>query len=178
MSLVTAFYISSVVAANLITANTGPVPIGPFLVTWGTFLIGATLVLRDFVQLRHGCGASYQAILVALVLSAVASVVLHDPLAITGASAIAFAFSEIIDTELFTRVRSSLAGRIFLSGTVSGLADSAIFVVLGLSPLTTGFVPWAFIPSAIVGQYLVKTAMTAIGATVSLRMRAVPVRRG
>jgi hypothetical protein len=46
-----------------------------------------------------------------------------------------------------------------------------LFVVLGLSPLTTGFVPWAAIPGAIVGQYIVKTAMQAIGATFSAQLR-------
>jgi queuosine precursor transporter len=171
VSFVTGLYLLSIVAANIITAGTAPLTIGPFTVPWGTFLIGGTLLLRDFVQLRHGRRTAYLAILVALVLSAVASATLGDPLAITAASAVSFAMSESLETEIFTRFRSSLAGRILLSGTTASLVDSVSFVILGLSPLTTGFVPWAAVPGAIVGQYIVKTAMQALGATFSAQLR-------
>lgn len=163
-------YISSIVAANVITAGTAPLAVGPFIVPWGTFLIGATLVLRDAVQLRFGRQASYVGILLALAASAATSRGLGDPLAITGASAVAFAFSETAETEIFSRFRRLLAVRIFWSGTISSLIDSSLFILLGLSPLTTGIVSWAFIPAAIVGQYAVKTVMVALGSGASLRM--------
>jgi uncharacterized PurR-regulated membrane protein YhhQ (DUF165 family) len=168
-----AAYVLAIVLANVITARTLPLPIGPFLIPWGTWLIGLTLLLRDFVQLRHGRPTAYVAIGAALVASAISSAVLHDPLAITAASATSFAFSESLETEVFTRFRAFLAARILWSGTLGSLVDSVLFVTLGLSPLTTGFVPWAFIPAAIIGQYLIKTLMMAAGASASATLRRV-----
>ncbi|HLY64760.1 MAG TPA: VUT family protein [Chloroflexota bacterium] len=169
-------YILAIVAANVITARTLPLAVGPLLVPWGTWFIGLTLLLRDFVQLRHGRAFSYGAIAGALVASAITSRQLGDPLAITAASAVSFAFSESLETEVFSRLRAFLAKRIFWSGTFGSLVDSVLFVTLGLSPLTTGFVPWAAVPGAILGQYIVKTAMVSAGAVASsaLRQRLAP----
>ena len=164
-------YVAAIVAANVITARTLPLALGPFLVPWGTWFIGLTLLLRDFVQLRHGRRVAYAAIAVALLASAASSAVLRDPLAITAASAVSFAFSESLETEVFTRFRSVLALRIAWSGTLGSLADSVLFVTLGLSPLTTGFVPWPLVPAAIAGQYVVKTLLLAAGAAASSTLR-------
>lgn len=161
-------YIGTIVTANIITAGTVPLTLGPFIVPWGTFLIGATLVLRDAVQLRFGRRVSYVGIVLALLASAISSAALGETLAITGASAIAFAFSESAETEIFSRFRRVLAARIFWSGTMSSLIDSTLFVVLGLG--LTGIVPWQFITTAILGQYVVKTAMVSFGSGVSLRV--------
>lgn len=163
-------YISTIVAANIITAGTAPLAVGPLIVPWGTFLIGATLVLRDAVQLRFGRRVSYAGIVLALIASAGSSHALGDTLAITGASAVAFAFSESAETEIFSRFRSVLALRILWSGTLSGLIDSVLFILIGLSPLTTGIVPWQFVSTAILGQYIVKTVMVSLGSGISLRM--------
>lgn len=164
-------YIATIVLANIITAGTVPLGVGPFLVPWGTFLIGGTLVLRDIVQLRYGRRASYGAIALALVASAASSAGLSEPLAITAGSAVAFAFSETAETEIFSRFRSVLAARVLWSGTVSSAIDSVLFIVVALSPLTTGIVPWAALPLAIAGQYLVKTLMVSVGAAASLAIR-------
>ncbi|MDE3075254.1 MAG: VUT family protein [Chloroflexota bacterium] len=169
--MVVVAYVAAIVAANVITARTLPLAIGPFLVPWGTWFIGLTLLLRDFVQLRHGRRFSYGAIAVALIASALSSARLGDPLAITGASAVSFAFSESLETEIFSRLRAFLARRIFWSGTFGSLVDSVMFVTLGLSPLTTGFVPWPAVPFAIIGQYVVKSGMIALGATASSKLQ-------
>jgi|SRR5690348_12533204 len=166
-------YVSAIVAANVITAGTSPLAAGPFIIPFGTFLIGGVIVLRDAVQLRFGRRASYAAIIVALLASALSSHALGDTLAITGASAAAFAFSESAETEIFSRFKSVLALRILWSGTVASVLDSVIFILLGLSPLTTNIVPWQFIPAAVLGQYVVKTAMVSVGSAVSLWLRGV-----
>lgn len=161
-------YVLSVVAANVITASTMPleVTIGNtlFIVTWGTWFIGATFFLRDAVQVRYGRAVAYQAIAVALVFSLVFSIWNGDVFWIVAASALAFGFSEVLDTEIFTRLHSTLAKRVLISGVFGGLLDSALFVIVGLSPLTTGFVPWSAVPAAILGQWIVKSALQALAA--------------
>ena len=158
------FYIVSIVFANVITAATHPFKVLFFIIPWGSWFIGATFVLRDMVQRERGRLFTYKVIGVALVLSALFSKALGDSLMITVASCLAFAVSETIDTELFTRLRCTFAKRIWWSGVAGGLFDSGIFVIIGLSPLGANFVPWAFVPSAVLGQYLVKVIMQGIGA--------------
>ncbi|MCI3918665.1 VUT family protein [Paenibacillus sp. TRM 82003] len=157
-------YLASIVAANVVTASFAPLALGPLLVPAGSLLIGATFVLRDFVQRAFGRALTYAAIGGALLLSAVTSWLLGDTLWITFASAAAFLLSETTDTELYTRLRLPMAWRVFYSGFVGGALDSALFVVVGLSPIGAGFLPWEAVGYAIAGQILVKTALQALGA--------------
>lgn len=157
-------YVAAIVAANIITAGTTPLDVGPLLIPWGTWLIGATFVLRDLVQLRHGRHGAYAAIGVALAASALTSAALGDTLAIVVASALAFAVSESADTEVFTRMRGRLPKRVAASGTVGALLDSVIFAVVGLSPVWSGIVPWDALPQVIAGQLVVKVALQFIAA--------------
>lgn len=161
-----AAYLTAIVAANIITAALAPLVFGVFIVPMGSFLIGATFILRDLVQRKYGRKKTYALIVLALVLSAISSFLLGDTLAIVGASAVSFLVAETTDTEIFTRLKASLAKRVFYSGLVGGTLDSAVFVVVGLSPIGAGFLPWAAVPAAILGQVIVKTVMQALGAGV------------
>lgn len=157
-------YVGAIVAANVITARTVPAEIGPFLVTWGTWAVAVTFVLRDVIQVRWGRAVAYLAIVVALAASAVTSAALGDTLAVVVASALAFAVSESLDTEVFTRLRAGLPERVAVSGVIGGLFDTAIFVVVGLSPLWSGIIPWSAVPKAILGVFLAKALLQFVGA--------------
>lgn len=162
-----AAYIAAVIAANLLTAHYAPADIGPFLVTWGTWMIGATFILRDLLQRAHGRTVAYIAIATGLAASAATSRALEDPLWITAASAAAFAISETADTETYTRIRARLSTRIAASGAVAVPLDTIVFATIGLSPLTTGYVPWASMPNLILGQLLIKGALQAGAAAIA-----------
>lgn len=162
MSIV--LYISAILLANLLSTKLSPIEIGPFLISPGTFTIAVSFILRDLVQNRYGRAKTYMFIGISLVLSAATSKVLGDSMAIVIASACAFAVSETTDTEIYTRLRLPMAWRVWWSGVAGGILDSSIFVILGLSPLGMGFIPWAFIPMAILGQALFKIIMQGIGA--------------
>ena len=156
-------YLIAIIIANVITAAFAPLQIGLFLIPWGTWLIGAALVLRDVIQHKYGRRYAYLAIVAALILSAVTSKILGDTLAITIASAISFIISESADTEIYTRFKVSFLKKVFASGIVSSFLDSIIFVTIGLSPLFSGFLPWDVIPNAVLGQFVVKSLMQVIG---------------
>lgn len=160
------FYIFTILLANLLSAKIAPLEIGPFLISPGTFTIAASFILRDLVQNRYGRRKTYYFIGLALALSAITARGLGDPLTIVIASACAFAVSETSDTEIYTRLRLPMAWRVWWSGLVGGILDSSIFVILGLSPIGMGFIPWSFIPMAVIGQALFKIAMQGIGALV------------
>jgi uncharacterized PurR-regulated membrane protein YhhQ (DUF165 family) len=157
-------YLISIVTANVITAALAPLTFGIFIVPMGTFLIGATFILRDLVQNKYGRKKTYLFIATALVLSAFVSFLLGDTLLIVFASAISFAVAETSDTEIYTRLNLPMNWRVFYSGLVGGLLDSVIFVVIGLSPFGANFLPWEAVPSAILGQVIVKTIIQGFGA--------------
>jgi uncharacterized PurR-regulated membrane protein YhhQ (DUF165 family) len=156
-------YVLSIIVANVITAKFAPLNLGLVIIPYGTFLIGATFFLRDMVQLKHGRKKTYSIIIVALILSAISSYLLKDTLWIVFASAISFLLSEFSDTEIFTRLKKNLYKRIFYSGLIGGTIDSALFVIVGLSPVGANFLGWELVPYAIIGQVIVKTLMQLVG---------------
>jgi queuosine precursor transporter len=159
-------YLVSIIAANVVTAAFTPLIMGIFIVPMGTFLIGATFIFRDLVQNKYGRKKTYMFIGLALLLSAVVSSILGDTLIIVLASAVTFAIAETTDTEIYSRLKLPMSLRVLYSGIVGGILDSAIFVVLGLSPLGANFLPWEAVPSAILGQVIVKTIIQGIAALI------------
>ena len=154
-------YLLLIAAANLLTAKFDPLVLanGTLIVPVGSLFAGAVFVLRDMVQMKHGRRKTYATILWAAALSAVLSVGLGDTAHVAVASVAAFFASEAADTEIFSRLRSSIVARVLLSGVVGGCVDSILFVLLGLSPLGAGMIPWAAVPSAVLGQMLVKVGV-------------------
>lgn len=85
---------------------------------------------------------------------------------IVAASALSFVIAETADTEIYTRLKLPMAWRVLYSGIVGGLLDSAVFVIVGLSPLGAGILPWEAVPTAILGQIIVKTIIQLFGALI------------
>lgn len=157
-------YIAVIAVANVVTASFAPLHFGVIIIPVGTFIVGVTFVLRDFVQNIIGRRATYVVISVSLIISAVTSYLLGDTLFITAASALSFAISEALDTEVYSRLKATLTKRVLYSGIIGGTADSVVFVIIGLSPLGAGFLTWSAVPAAIIGQVVVKSAMQGISA--------------
>lgn len=153
------FYVAAIVIANIVTASFAPLSLGAFLIPCGTLFIGLTFILRDLVQNQHGKATTYKVIGLALLISAISSSLLGDTLWIVFASACAFLVSETTDTEIYSRLKLPMSWRVLYSGIVGGVLDSVIFVVIGLSPIGANFVPWEFVPMAILGQVIVKTLL-------------------
>jgi uncharacterized PurR-regulated membrane protein YhhQ (DUF165 family) len=159
-------YLLLIAAANLLTAKFDPLVMagGTLIIPVGSLFAGAVFILRDLVQLKHGKRKTYTTILWAAALSAVLSVGLGDTAHVAVASVAAFFASEAADTEIFSRLRRSLLARILLSGVVGGCLDSILFVLLGLSPLGANMIPWETVPSAVLGQMLVKIGVQVVAA--------------
>ncbi|CAM5220683.1 VUT family protein OS=Ureibacillus acetophenoni OX=614649 GN=SAMN05877842_104183 PE=4 SV=1 [Ureibacillus acetophenoni] len=171
------FYLLSIVTANVVTARFAPLEFSMFIVPMGTLFVGATFIFRDLVQNKYGRAKTYLFIFIALILSGVVSFSLGDTLMIVAASALSFAIAETADTEIYTRLKLPMGWRVFYSGLVGGLLDSVVFVVVGLSPLGAGFLPWEAIPAAIIGQVIVKTIVQMIGALILSQGLAIKAKR-
>ncbi|GEM_PF-188695 len=159
-----AIYLLSIILANVITARFAPLELGPLIIPYGTLLIGLTLVMRDMVQNRFGRLRTYLLIGLALLLSALSSYLLGDPLWVVFASTLSFIISETADTEIYTRFKLPFIKRVMYSGIVAGFLDSAIFVIVGIGPLGLKFVSWNLVPYAILGQWVAKVLMQLIVA--------------
>lgn len=154
-------YLLLIAAANLLTAKFDPLVLGggALIVPLGSLFAGAVFVLRDLVQIKHGRLKTYTLILCASVLSSVLSILLGDTAHVAVASVVAFFISESVDTEIFSRLRKTLAKRVLISGIVGGCLDSVVFVILGLSPLGSNTLTWGAVPSGVLGQLLVKSCV-------------------
>ena len=160
------FYLIVIIIANVVTAKFAPLHLGVFIIPWGSFLIGVTFILRDMVQNKYGKRNTYLFICIALALSAISSYLLGDTLWIVFASAISFLVSETVDTEIYSRVKKSMSVRVLYSGTIGGILDSTLFVIIGLSPIGAGMVPWEGVWMAILGQIFIKIIMQLAGVLV------------
>lgn len=173
-------YLLTIAVANIITAKFAPFVLcgGVIVVPVGSFLVGLTFIVRDIVQVKHGKKRTYSTILAALMLSAVMSIILGDTAYIAVASASSFFVSEAIDTEIFSRLRRSIIRRILWSGIFGCIADSALFVIVGLSPMGADMLTWNQVPFAIIGQAVVKTSVQAVAIVVnSTRLRRLEEER-
>lgn len=167
-------YAAVIVAANYLTATTVPWFVSGVAITAGTWLIGPAFVLRDVVQLAYSRRVAYAVVAVALAANFAMSRHYADLAWITFASTCAFAASAVIDTEAFTRLRYRLPERVAASGVGAGVVDSAIFAVVGLSPLTTGIVAWGDVWRVVVAQVIVKAACVAVCSAPFYRFKAAP----
>ena len=161
-----ALYIASIVIANAMTAHLGLIPIGfGLVVTAGTLAAGAALIVRDAVQKTSPRSLLFGAIVVGALVSSLTS---SPSLAV--ASGLAFLVSELVDTAVFTPLRSRLALAVVLSSVVSAPIDTVLFLHLAGFPVT-----WA----SVVGQLIVKTALALMvaGYLVRKERNAVPIWR-
>lgn len=159
-------YLLLIAASNLLTAKIPPFVLaeGVLIIPVGSVLVGAVFVLRDLIQMQHGRADTYITIARATFLSAALCIITGETAHIALASLMAFLAGEVIDTEIFTRVRSTLANRVLLSGLVGGTLDSVVFVVFGMSPAGANILPWSLVPAAVLGQVVAKLLLQFVAA--------------
>jgi uncharacterized PurR-regulated membrane protein YhhQ (DUF165 family) len=154
--LIIFLYLFVILLSNVLTAKFKPIQLNDFIIPLGTFFIGFNFVLRDYVQNIIGKNKIYIIIFTAMFLSALTSIFLGDTLWIVSASIVTFLFSESSDTEIYSRLKFNKNYKILISGIISGIIDSALFVIIGLSPIGANFIPWENISNAILSQIVVK----------------------
>ena len=167
-------YLLTIAISNIVTARFSPITLidGLLIFPAGSVFAGAAFVFRDFVQLKHGKAKTYATIICAMAISAIVSISVGDTVHIVAASTVSFFASETIDTEVFSKFRNSLIFRVLISGIAGSIVDSAMFVVLGLSPIGAGMLSWAEVPYAVCGQVVVKTIVQVL-SVIFMKMKNV-----
>lgn len=153
-------FLGLAVAANVLTAHYGLIPIGlGLMATAGTWAAGLTLLARDVVHDLAGRWAVVACVAVGAVLSAA----LTDP-RLAVASGVAFAISELADLAVYTPMRrKGWARAAVASNLVGSLVDTLAFLSLA------GFPIWQALP----GQMFAKTTATLVVVAPVVVARAV-----
>lgn len=161
-SLAVAF-LSVILGANYVTTEYGMIPVGfGFVATAGTYLAGASFVLRDSLQ----DAAGKRTTVALIVIGAALSFLIADPF-IALASGVAFLASETADLAVYTPLRKRGYVRAAVASNVVGsLVDTVLFLWIA------GFPVWAALP----GQMVAKVAVTLVAVLAVGASRAV-VRR-
>lgn len=161
-------YLSSIVAANAVTARYGLVPIGFGLAaTAGTYAAGVAFIARDALQDTAGRVAS----LLVLLAGCVVSWVVAGP-ALAVASAAAFGVSELADMLVYSPLRRHGWVRAAVaSNLVGAVVDTLVFLWLAGFGIAT-----AVVAGQIVGKMYATVATLVIvgGIRALLRHRVNP----
>ena len=134
-------FLMTVPLANYLISNVGTfcieqgpclVPVGfGLMAPSGVLVIGLALVLRDWVHETSGLWAS----LVAVLLGSLASLA-FAPTTVAIASLVAFSFSELADTLVYSKLRQkSKPVAVISSQLVGAFVDSALFVYIAFGSL-------------------------------------------
>ncbi|TFV95441.1 VUT family protein [Leifsonia flava] len=131
-SIALAVYIGAILAANILSANFGLVPVGfGLVVTAGTYAAGFALLSRDFVHVYLGM----RGVLVGIAVGLALSWFLATP-ALAVASAVAFLVAELADMFVFLRMRPrGFVRAALISNCVSAPIDSVLFLWIAGFPL-------------------------------------------
>lgn len=189
------FAVGLYVACELIANVTAikPVVVGPLVVPAAVFIYALTFTLLDVIHERLGKRGARRAVATAfcanLLLAvytqltvwapapaffdadaAVARVLGATP-RVVGASLVAYLVSALIDAEIFAWWRTRVGGfrwlRVLASNAVSTAVDSALFVTLAFA----GVLP---VGPLVLGQYVVKMAVTLASLPLIYAVRAAP----
>lgn len=152
-------YVLSVILANFTAMQT--FNIGPFIVAVGTLFFGATFTLRDYIHSRYGRHTIYKVITLVVCISIIQSLFLGVPIRIVVASAIAMAFSELADTEIYHTLRNRIwIIRVISSNAISVPTDTILFNCIAFLVFVSG------VPMAQIGYTLLPlTALVSLVLT-------------
>lgn len=125
-------YISAIVAANILSAHFGLVPVGfGLVVTAGTYAAGFALLSRDFVHTYLGV----RGVLFGIAVGVILSWFLATP-ALAMASAVAFLVAELADMLVFLWIRPrGFVRAALISNCVSAPVDTVLFLWIAGFPL-------------------------------------------
>ncbi|MFC7650662.1 VUT family protein [Streptosporangium lutulentum] len=129
---VVAAYLATIVAANQLTAQFGPLPMGLGLTaTAGTYAAGATLLMRD---VAHDIGGRPMVVLAIIGGTILSAVVTTPRLALT--SGVAFLVAETADMLIYVPLRRrGWVRAVLVSNLLGSIVDTALFLVIAGLPV-------------------------------------------
>ncbi len=192
--LAIAMYIAFQIFSDILSTKIALLPLLNLAVDGGTIIYPLTFTVRDFVHKTLGKQMARKVVITAAILNIlmvllfwIIGMIQPDPSwglqeaynsilmpvwRITLASIIAEVFSELIDTEIFSRIYKRFEGKkdtlaVLLSNGVALVIDSFIFSTIAF----VGLMPWSVVWQIIIANILIKGIMSLISAPI---IRLVP----
>lgn len=166
-------FVASIWLANWLVENVGPIRVWPFhglAAPAGVYVVGLAFLLRDTCQRLGGQLLVLGLIAIGCALSAIVSPTL------AGASAAAFAASEILGLAVFWALRGNTAGpaglavAVVAASFVAACLDSFVFLSIAFGRTAADPTRWGF-PSFFWGQVIAKVSVVVIALPFVLAAR-------
>lgn len=163
-------YIGAIVAANILSAHFGLVPVGfGLVVTAGTYAAGFALLSRDFVHNYLGM----RGVLLGMAAGVAISWFWATP-ALAVASAVAFLVAEVADLMVFLLIRPrGFARAALVSNIVSAPVDTVLFLWIAGFPLVFESIVGQMVGKIVWATVLPLAIFVAVRALVRRRHQAV-----
>lgn len=150
----------------LVTLWFNPWDLGIVSIPPSSWLMGFSFLLITIIQDRSGSSVASKMIWILLACTAVVCLVNNYSQMIVVASGVAFLVGQYV-----TKIMYSLHVNRTASSMSGSVVDAAIWILLGLSPIGIGTVPWEMYFRAVWGQVVIQIMMQVIAAQLYNRVK-------
>ena len=142
------------ILATLVTVRFKPLDLGIIAIPPSSWVMGFTFLLITLIAEKYGNQVASKMIWILLVLTSIICFILGYSQMLVLASGVAFVAGQFATKFIYNITKHSL-----LSSMVGSLIDAIIWILLGLSPIGIGSVPWSMFIYAVAGQILIQFIM-------------------
>lgn len=142
------------ILATLVTVWFKPLDFGIIAIPPSSWVMGFTFLLITIIAERYGDKVASKMIWILLALTSIICFILGYSQMLVLASGVAFVAGQFATKSLYNLTRNSLT-----SSMTGSMIDAIIWILLGLSPIGIGSVPWDMFIFAVAGQVLVQFIM-------------------
>ena len=147
-------YFIAGILATLVTVWFKPLDLGLIVIPPSSWLMGLTFLLITLIAEKYGDKVASKMIWILLALTSIICFLLGYSQMLVIASGVAFVAGQFATKFLYSLTDNSLT-----SSMTGSMIDAIIWILLGLSPIGIGSVPWDMFIFAVVGQVLVQFIM-------------------
>lgn len=147
-------YFTAGILATLVTVWFKPLDLGIIAIPPSSWVMGFTFLLISLITEKYGTKVASKMIWILLALTSIICFWLGYSQMLVIASGVAFVTGQFATKFLYSLTDNSLT-----SSMTGSMIDAIIWILLGLSPIGIGSVPWSMFIFAVVGQVVVQFIM-------------------
>lgn len=142
------------ILATLVTVWFKPLDLGIIAIPPSSWVMGFSFLLITLIAEKYGNKVASKMIWILLAITSIICFILGYSQMLVLASGVAFVLGQFATKLLYKITRHPL-----LSSMTGSFVDAIIWILLGLSPIGIGSVPWSMFVYAVLGQILVQFIM-------------------
>lgn len=142
------------ILATLVTVWFKPLDLGIIAIPPSSWVIGFSFLLITLIAEKYGNQVASKMIWILLALTSIICFILGYSQMLVLASGVAFVAGQFATKSLYNFTKHSL-----ISSMIGSMIDAIIWILLGLSPIGIGSVPWDMFIFAVAGQVIIQFIM-------------------